>query len=226
MIKMNKTIYCTLDSETVGGASAPTGMYNLGCTIHDKAGNIFATCSMLVMEHYDEIRNDDYAKKNFHLYEERLSRGEMSAVATEEEAVSIVRNLCHFYNVRYVMAFNSGFDFCKTICRQLLEEFEFIDLWLMAVQTICHQKGYAKFCRENGFKSSSGKSCSTSAESVYAYITGNPDYIEEHTALNDALIEMEIFVRCLRTHKKFTKNIHQWDAKGREYNKCFPKWVE
>lgn len=223
---MNKTIYCTLDSETVGGASAPTGMYNLGCTIHDKNGHIFATCSMLVMEHYDEIRTDDYAKKNFHLYEERLARGEMSAVATEEEAVSIVRNLCHFYGVRYVMAFNSGFDFCKTICRQLLDEFEFIDLWLMAVQTICHQKGYAKFCRENGFKSSSGKSCATSAESVYAYITGNPDYTEEHTALNDALIEMEIFVKCLSLHKKFTKNIHNFDAKGKEYNKCFPKWAE
>ena len=226
MIKMNKTIYCTLDSETVGGASAPTGMYNLGCTIHDRNGHIFATCSMLVMEHYDEIRTDDYAKKNFHLYEERLARGEMSAVATEEEAVSIVRNLCHFYGVRYVMAFNSGFDFCKTICRQLLDEFEFIDLWLMAVQTICHQKGYAKFCRENGFKSSSGKSCATSAESVYAYITGNPDYTEEHTALNDALIEMEIFVKCLSLHKKFTKNIHNFDAKGKEYNKCFPKWAE
>lgn len=223
---MNKTIYCTLDSETVGGASAPTGMYNLGCTIHDKDGNIFATCSMLVMEHYDEIRFDDYAKKNFHLYEERLARGEMSAVATEEEAVSIVRNLCHFYGVRYVMAFNTGFDFCKTICRQLLDEFEFIDLWLMAVQTICHQKGYAKFCRENGFKSSSGKSCATSAESVYAYITNNPDYTEEHTALNDALIEMEIFVKCLSLHKKFTKNIHNFDAKGKEYNKCFPKWAE
>lgn len=223
---MNKTIYCTLDSETVGGASAPTGMYNLGCTIHDKNGHIFATCSMLVMEHYDEIRFDDYAKKNFHLYEERLARGEMSAVATEEEAVSIVRNLCHFYGVRYVMAFNTGFDFCKTICRQLLDEFEFIDLWLMAVQTICHQKGYAKFCRENGFKSSSGKSCATSAESVYAYITNNPDYTEEHTALNDALIEMEIFVKCLSLHKKFTKNIHNFDAKGKEYNKCFPKWAE
>ena len=223
---MNKTIYCTLDSETVGGASAPTGMYNLGCTIHDRNGHIFATCSMLVMEHYDEIRTDDYAKKNFHLYEERLAPGEMSAVATEEEAVSIVRNLCHFYGVRYVMAFNSGFDFCKTICRQLLDEFEFIDLWLMAVQTICHQKGYAKFCRENGFKSSSGKSCATSAESVYAYITGNPDYAEEHTALNDALIEMEIFVKCLSLHKKFTKNIHNFDAKGKEYNKCFPKWAE
>lgn len=221
---MTKNIYCTLDTETVGGASAPTGMYNVGCTIHDNKGNILATASMLVMEHYDEIRHDDYAKKNFPIYEERLRNGMMSAVATEAEAVSIVRNLCRFYGVKYVMAYNSGFDFVKTACRDLLDEFEFIDLYLMALQTITRQKRYAQFCHANNFKSSSGKSCATSAESIYAYITGNADYEEEHTALSDALIEMAIFVKCYSLHQKFTKNVHQWDCRGKSANKCFPKW--
>ena len=219
---MNKTIYCTLDTETVGGASAPTGMYNVGCVIHDKDGHIFATTSMLVMEHYDEIRYDDYAKKNFPIYEERLRNGMMSAVATEKEAVEIVRNLCRMYNVKYVQAYNSGFDFVKTACRDLLDEFEFIDIYLMALQTITHLKKYRKFCIENSLKSSSGKSCATSAQSVYAFITNNADYLEEHTALSDALIEMEIFKRCYSMHKKFTKNCHQWDCKGKDANKCFP----
>lgn len=221
---MNKNIYCTLDTETVGGATNPTGTYNFGCTIHDKDGNIFATVSLLAMEHYDEIRNDDYAKKNFPIYEERLRTGEMSAVATEAEAVSIIRNLCRFYGVKYVMAYNSGFDFVKTSCRDLLDEFEFIDLYLMALQTITHQRGFERFCHEHEFISRSGKSCATSAEAVYAYITNNPNYIEEHTALSDALIEMAIFVKCYSLHKRFTKNAHQWDCKGREFNKCFPKW--
>ena len=123
-----KTLYCTIDTETVGGASSPTGMYNEGCTIHDNEGNILATTNILVMEHYDEIAKDDYAKQNFHLYEERLQNGELTAVATEEEAYAIVYNLCKFYGVKYVMAYNSGFDFVKTIYRNLLEELEFIDL--------------------------------------------------------------------------------------------------
>lgn len=219
---MNKNIYCTIDTETVGGASAPTGMYNVGCVIHDKQGNIFATTSLLVMEHFEEIRHDDYAKRNFPIYEERLNKGEMSAVASEIEALEIVRNLCNFYGVKYVMAYNSAFDFTKTICRDLLNDFEFIDLYLMALQTITHQKGYATFCRENGFKSKSGKSCATSAESVFAYISNNPDHIEEHTALSDALEEMQIFVRCAKMHKKYTKNCHQFDYHG-EVKKCFPK---
>lgn len=217
---MRKTIYCTLDTETVGGASNPTGMYNLGCVIHDKDGNIFATTSMLVMEHYDKIRNDDYAKKNFSIYEERLCRGEMTAIASEAQAVEVVRSLCKMYNVKYVMAYNSSFDFTKTVCRELLVDFEFIDIYLMALQTITHLKKYAKFCRENELYSRSGKTCSTSAESVYAFITDNADYAEEHTALSDAMIEMEIFKRCYAMHKKYTKNCHQYECKK---GKCFPR---
>ncbi len=217
---MRKTIYCTLDTETVGGASNPTGMYNLGCVIHDKDGNIFATTSMLVMEHYDKIRNDDYAKKNFPIYEERLCKGEMTAIASEVQAVEVVRSLCKMYNVKYVMAYNSSFDFTKTVCRELLVDFEFIDIYLMALQTITHLKKYAKFCRENELYSRSGKTCSTSAESVYAFITDNADYAEEHTALSDAMIEMEIFKRCYAMHKKYTKNCHQYECKK---GKCFPR---
>lgn len=217
---MRKTIYCTLDTETVGGASNPTGMYNLGCVIHDKDGNIFATTSMLVMEHYDKIRNDNYAKKNFPIYEERLCKGEMTAIASEAQAVEVVRSLCKMYNVKYVMAYNSSFDFTKTVCRELLVDFEFIDIYLMALQTITHLKKYAKFCRENELYSRSGKTCSTSAESVYAFITDNADYAEEHTALSDAMIEMEIFKRCYAMHKKYTKNCHQYECKK---GKCFPR---
>ena len=223
---MNKTIYCTIDTETVGGSSFPNGTYNFGAVFHDREGNILATTNLLAMEHYDRIRNDDYAKKNFSLYAERLEKGEITAVATEEEAYEIIRSLCKFYGVKYVMAYNTSFDFEKTICCKLVDEFEFIDIYLMALQTITHLKKYAKFCRENGFRSGSGKSCATSAESVYAFITNNPNYEEEHTALADALIEKDIFLRCLKMHKKFTKNTHQWNAKGKEANKCFPKWAE
>lgn len=142
---MKKNIYCTIDTETVGGATNPTGAYNYGGIIHDKQGNIYATFSLLVMEHYDKICQDDYAKKNFPLYRERLESGLICAVATEKEAVSIIRNLCQIYGVKYIMAYNSGFDFCKTQCKELLDDFEFIDIYLMALQTITHLKKYADF---------------------------------------------------------------------------------
>ena len=218
-----KNIYCTLDTETVGGASHPTGMYNLGGIIHDRKGNILATFSYLVANKFEEIRYDDYAKKNFPLYLEKIKSGEVTMVDTEESAVEAVRNLLRFYGVRYIMAYNSGFDFVKTPCSALLDEFEFIDIYLMAVQTISPLKKYANFCRENGLQSHSKKSVATSAESMYAFITGNASYQEEHTAFEDSKIEMAIFLRALATHKKFTKNCHMWDAPYGD--KCFPRWA-
>jgi hypothetical protein len=217
-----KNIYCTLDTETFGGASNPKGIYHLAGIIHDRQGNILATFNYLIAEHYEEIEKDDYAKKNFFKYLEMIQNGIVTMIPTEQEAVSMVDALCNFYNVRYMMAYNSGFDFVKTACRDLIAEREFIDIYLMTLQTITHLKKYAKFCVNNGFRSASGKSVATSAESVYAYLTNNVDYSEEHTAFEDSKIEMQIFLACLATHKKFTKNEHQWNCKQ---GKCFPRWV-
>ena len=218
---MRKNIYLTLDTETVGGASNPTGTYHCGGFIHDRKGNVLGSFNLLIMEHYDEIKDDDYAKKNFHLYEEGLKNGTFTVIDTEEHALALINAICDYYNVKYVMAYNTGFDYVKTFCKGLLEGREFIDIYLMALQTIAHKKSYAKFCRENGFKSRSGKTCATTAESMYAYLINDASYKEEHTALEDSKIEMEIFLACLKTHKKYTKNMHQWDCKK---GKCFPKF--
>lgn len=213
-----KNLYCTIDTETVGGATNPTGTYNYGGIIHNKTGHVYASFSILVMEHYDEIEKDGYAKKTFPLYRERLEAGLITAVTTEDEAVALIRNLCRNYGVKYLTAYNSGFDFCKTKCKELLNEFEFIDIYLMALQTVTHLKKYQIFCMDNYKFSSSQRCCSTTAETVYAFFTNSPKYKEEHTAVSDALIEMEIFIRCASMKKKYTKNCHAWDCKdGSKY---------
>ena len=38
-------------------------------------------------------------------------------------------------------------------------------------------------------------------------ITMDTTFIESHTGLEDVLIEKEIFVRCMRQHKKMKKSI-------------------
>ena len=216
-----KNIYCTLDTETFGGAANPKGIYHVAGFIHDRNGEVIAPFNYLIAEHYDEIEKDNYAKKNFHLYLDMVANGNITVIDTEEMAIHAIDALCNYYNVKYMMAYNSVFDFTKTACRELIENREFIDIYLMALQSITHLKKYAKFCYENGFRSSSKKSVATTAETVYAFLTNNVGYREEHTALEDSKIEMQIFLACLKTHKKFTKNCHAWDCKE---NKCFPKW--
>ena len=216
-----KNIYCTLDTETFGGAAFPKGIYHLAGIIHDRQGNILATFNYLIAEHYDEINKDEYAKRNFQKYQELIADGVVTMIPTEDLAVEMVNSICDFYGVRYMMAFNSAFDFVKTACYSLIENREFIDIYLMSLQTITHLKKYATFCRENGFRSRSGKNVATSAESIYAFLTNNAEYKEEHTAFEDSKIEMEIFLACQKTHKKYTKNVHAWDCPN---GKCFPKW--
>lgn len=215
-------MYLTLDTETVGGANKPKGFYHLGGIVHDRSGNIYGCFNLLVMEWYDEIKNDDYAKKNFYKYAEMVKSGEVTIVPTEKDAIALVNAICEYYGVDYLMAFNSGFDYVKTKCKELLEGRQFIDIWLMALQTLAPKKDYQRFCHENELKSRNGKSIATSAESFYAYLTQNADYAEEHTALEDSKIEMQIFLACLRTHKAFTKNTHTFDFENRF--QLFPKW--
>lgn len=221
MIPKKRHIYCLIDTETFGGAANPKGIYHVAGIIFDRYETIYATFNYLIVENYGEIEKDDYAKKNFSLYEKMIRNGEITAICTEDEAVEAIENLCKMFGVKYMTAYNTGFDYVKTKCARLIENREFIDGYLMALQTITHKKSYASFCRQNNFKSASGKSCATSAESVYAYLTNNPNYKEEHTALEDCKIEKEIFLACLKMHKKFSKNIHQWNCKK---GKCFPKW--
>lgn len=218
---MEKTNYCTIDNETFGGCCAPKGAYHIGGLIHDSTGAILGGFNYLIAENYNQINTDEYAKTNFHLYETMRKNGTLTMIDTEEHAIEMIEALLQFYNVKYIMAYNSGFDFTKTQCAKLIENREFIDIWLMALQTIIQYKGYSKFCHENNLRSKSKRTCSTTAEAVYAFLTGNPNYNEEHTAFEDSKIEYEIFLACRRTHKKYTRNTHCMDIKP--FN-LFPKW--
>lgn len=204
---MTKKIYCTLDTETIGGATNPKGVYHLGGIIHDRKGGVFGCFNFIIAEWLNEALNDDYAKKNMDRYFEMLFEGTATLIPTEQMVVDIVEQILQYYNVGTMCAFNSGFDYEKTICRDFLIGRDFIDIWLMAVQTLAQRKKYAEWCAENG-KVSKTNCCKTNAETMFGYLTDNPNYIEEHTALEDSKIELEIFNACIKSHLPFTQNCH------------------
>ena len=204
-------MYCTLDTETVGGASKPLGFYHLGGIIHDRQGEVTGCFNYIVAEMLPYVLNDDYAKRNIGLYFKMLLEGTATLIDTQENAIKVVNSTLNFYNVNVMTAYNSGFDYCKTICAELLEGREFIDLWLMALETICQKASFKRFCAESGRYNNKGN-CKTNAETVFAYLTNAPNYCEEHTALEDSKIELEIFKACIKSHKKFTPNTHWFDS--------------
>ena len=207
-------MYCTLDTETVGGINNPLGFYHLGGIIHNRNGEVIGCFNYLIAEMLSYVLNDDYAKKSLPLYYEMLNNGTATLIDTQEHAIKVVNSTLEFYNVNVMTAFNSGFDYCKTMCAKLLEGREFIDLWLMALETICYKASFKKFCAKNGKYNNKG-TCRTNAETVFAFLINDPEYCEEHTALEDSKIELQIFNACIKSHKRFTKNCHCFDSENK-----------
>ena len=82
------------------------------------------------------------------------------------------------------------------------------DIWGLACEHILNCDEYRDLCDCNGWHSASGKFYKTSAEMTYRFLKGNEEFIESHTALDDAEIETEIFAEIVkRTKNKFEMGI-------------------
>ena len=107
------------------------------------------------------------------------------------------------YKVEYAYAYNSPFDdrvfqfncdWFKTI--NPLENIPVLDIRGMVSEFIINTEEYKDFCETNLRFTESGNYSAT-AETVYQYITAQPDFAEAHTALADSEIETEILLECL-----------------------------
>lgn len=120
-------------------------------------------------------------------------------------------NACRTYDVRTMWAYNCSFDeqALNSTMRTYSNGFraffapygvQFCDIWDYA-SCITGTRRYVEWALMHGRTTSTGNP-STSAESVYAYLTDNAEYIEKHTALEDARIEATILAACKRRKKK------------------------
>ena len=78
------------------------------------------------------------------------------------------------------------------------EDFDIADLWLVSCEKLINTDRYRDYCLQNNFLTNSGTFFKTSAESTFSYLTNDIDFIEEHTALSDAIIEVAILTKILK----------------------------
>ena len=88
-------------------------------------------------------------------------------------------------------------DYLKPIFKLRGQEFPIADLWCIACDKLINTKGYKDYCLNNSLMTSSVTYFKTSAETTYQYLMKNHDFIEDHTALSDALIESQIMAKAL-----------------------------
>ena len=218
MIDKRISYYLTIDTETANSMDDPM-MYDLGGCIHDKRGNVYETFSFVIYDVFcadRELFNTAYYAEKRPMYEQQIQDGSRKIVSIFT-ARSHVHDLCKKYNVKAIIAHNARFDYrstnctlryiTKSRCRYFLPYG--IPIWdtlKMAQDTICKQPTYIRWCQANDFCQKNGKPRAT-AEILYRYISGNTEFIEDHTGLEDVLIEKEIFVRCIRQHKKMRREV-------------------
>ena len=101
-----------------------------------------------------------------------------------------------------------------------------LDTLSMARDILTRKPSYISFCENNKFLTKTGKP-QLKAEIIYKFITGDMDFEEKHTGLEDVLIEAKIFAYFMRQHKPMRKELYpkkeEYDFYGFPLDKVFPK---
>lgn len=159
-----------------------------------------------------------YYKEKIPKYERDIASGKRKMVSFYESHMALVHDM-EMFNCDTVIAHNARFDYNVTNSTQRYltkSKYRYYlpygtkvwDSMKMATDTIAKQKMFIKFCEENGFMTNhKTPRPRVTAEVLYRFFTQDTEYSEEHTALEDVLIEKEIVVRCFRTHKKMKKGL-------------------
>lgn len=213
-----KKMYLVYDTET---KSLDTPLvYDIGGAIVDNTGKVYETFSWVIKEmwhdNWDLLKTAYYAEK-LPNYLKELIEGKRELV-TYFEAKQRIAEICKKWNVQAIMAHNAYFDYSAT---RFTQEFftsgkyhSFlpygIELWdtlAMARTAILPMKKYQKFCYENGFLTEKTGRPKTSAEVLYRFISGNLDFVESHTGLEDVMIEKDIFAYCVKRKVKMKREL-------------------
>lgn len=212
-----------LDTETVS-KHGETLIYDLAWLVIDNNGNVIEEHNFIIDEVYSDFPTlfdsqfITYGK--YQWYSDALAHGMLESVPAFEALNALYLSMCE-YNVSFVTAYNVPFDLraINETCKHLrisnpLESYErvtgnelaIMDLWRLAKNHIV-TKPYEQFCVDNGFLTDRHKKPKTSAEIVYRWISDNVDFTEDHTALSDCLIEVEIYVKCKRKKKRIPESV-------------------
>lgn len=215
-----------LDTETApmnteSNEVLPSNMlvYDIGWVVTDKRGTIYKTrsflnCDVFVGER--ELMKSAYYAKKIPNYWKEVAEGKRILASSYEIRQALFADI-EAYETKEVYAHNARFDYgalnnterwlTKSKYRYYFpKEIEICDTLKMARDVLGTMPTYKKFCEENGFmtKHKTPRPQYT-AEVIYRYITKDVDFVEQHTGLEDVLIETAIMAYCYRQHKKMRK---------------------
>ena len=91
-------------------------------------------------------------------------------------------------------------DFEEDVFRFRGKAYPLFDLWGLAAKVLLNNASYKKECLNHDLLSASGLYFKTSAETAFQYLCNKYDFVESHTALDDAEIETFILSKIAARH--------------------------
>lgn len=178
--------------------------YNVGYVIVDLSTGLIVLKRDFVCEqvwHNPMLFTTAYYADKRSLYVERMRKHETIMNKYGYICQQMIRDI-KTYNIEYAFAYNSDFDErvfnfnCDWFkCNNPFDNVEIKDIRGFAHQFLVNDD-YKKFCEINEYFTESGN-YSTTAETMFRFITNDLDFNEEHTALNDSIIEADILLSCI-----------------------------
>ena len=99
-------------------------------------------------------------------------------------------------------------EFEDSIFRFRGKVYPLFDLWGLSCEHILNCDAYKQMCIDNNWQTASGKYFKTSAETAFRFFSGNTEFIESHTAIDDVAIESQLFAEIVkRTKNKWEMGI-------------------
>ncbi len=204
------------DTETIN--SEKPFCYNIGFIIYDtERKQALCKREYMVNEvwHNNMLFATAYYSNKKPIYQERILNNQIEEIDFSE-CCHRMKWLFNHFKVSYAYAYNSAFDerVFKFNCEYFntsnpFDNIPIIDIIPYVHKTIAFTPHYQNFCEQFELFTESGN-YSANAESVTKFLMYNNDFVEEHTALADSVIELKILVECIQrgcewgqTYKKY-----------------------
>jgi len=214
-----KKVIMLIDTETI---NLQGNIYDFGYVICDKKGEIFCERNWLVKEVFsnsEKMKTAYYGSKMFGFYADLLHSGNLKMLHWLTIVDAMNQDFLD-YGVNVLSAYNLPFD--MRVMRQMqsmlkgkfpiLPKCSKLDLYRFACLVKLNTPTYKRLASEQNWKTEKGNFL-TNAETAFKYCTQDFDFVEQHTALDDARIESKILASCYAAKKHIPYNYlraNQW----------------
>lgn len=207
-----KTVVMMLDTETTNDIECPI-CYDVGYQIFTLGDGVLCEKSFVNADIFldKEMMENAYFADKIPQYWDEITEGKRQ-LRKWYNIRKELREDCQKHGVEIICAHNARFDYLSLHTTQryittskyrwvLPYGIEWYDTLKMSREVLGNCDEYKSFCDAHGYRTKNGQLRMT-AEIIYQFLTGNTDFIEAHTGLEDVKIEREIFKYCISQNPK------------------------